>query len=79
MLKFYKVVAGSILLHGSQPSGLLNRYGDGLRAGRSEFDSRQGQEIFLLLHSVQTGSGAHLVSYSMCTGDYFPGGKAARA
>jgi hypothetical protein len=27
--------------------GQLNRYSDGLRAGRPGFDSRQGQEIFL--------------------------------
>jgi len=29
--------------------------------------------------SVQTGSGAHPASYPMCTGDSFPGGKAAGA
>jgi hypothetical protein len=32
-----------------------------------------------LLHSVQTGSGAHPASYQMGTGDSFPGGKAAEA
>jgi hypothetical protein len=32
-----------------------------------------------LLHSVQTGSGARPASYSMGTGDSFPGGKAAGA
>jgi hypothetical protein len=37
-----------------------------------------GQE-FLLLHVVQTGSGAHTVSYPVCTGVSFPGGKVARA
>jgi hypothetical protein len=31
-------------------------------------------KIFLL-HSVQTGSGAHPVSYPMGTGGSFPGGK----
>jgi hypothetical protein len=35
----------------------LNRYGNGLCAGRPGFDSLQGQETFL--HSVQTGSEAH--------------------
>jgi hypothetical protein len=34
-----------------------------------------GQEFSV--HSVQTGSGAHLASYPMGTGDSFPGGKAA--
>jgi hypothetical protein len=32
---------------------------------------------FSLLHSVQTGSGAHPASYQMGTGGSFPGGKAA--
>jgi hypothetical protein len=32
----------------------------------SGFDSRQGKEI--LLHSIQTGSGAHLASYPKGTG-----------
>jgi hypothetical protein len=32
-----------------------------------------------LLHSVQTGSGAHLASYPMDTWDSFPGGRAAGA
>jgi hypothetical protein len=43
----------------------------------SEFESRWGQE-FSLLHVVQTGSGAHPVSYPMGPGGYFPGGKATR-
>jgi hypothetical protein len=30
-----------------------------------------------LLHSIQTGSGAHPASYPMGTGYYFPGCKAA--
>jgi hypothetical protein len=34
---------------------------------------------FSLLYSVQTGSGAHLASYTMGTGGSFPGGKAAGA
>jgi hypothetical protein len=41
-------------------------------------ESRQDQE-FSLLHSVQTGSGAHPASYTMGTGSSFPGGKAAVA
>jgi hypothetical protein len=32
-----------------------------------------------LLHSVQTGSGAHLASYPMSTEDSFPGGKQSEA
>jgi hypothetical protein len=35
-----------------------------------------GSRIFF--HAVQTGSGAHPVSYPMCTGDYFTGDKVAR-
>jgi hypothetical protein len=34
---------------------------------------------FSPLHVVQTGSGAHVASYPMGTGDSFPGGKAAGA
>jgi hypothetical protein len=44
----------------------------------SEFESRQGQD-FYLLNVVQTGSGAHPASYPMGTGSSFPGGKAAGA
>jgi hypothetical protein len=46
---------------------------DGLWAGGPWFDSRQMQD-FSLLHSVQTGSGAHPVSYPIRIG-----GKAAGA
>jgi hypothetical protein len=40
----------------------------------SEFESRWRQE-FLLLHVVQTGSGAHPAFYLMDTGGSFPGVK----
>jgi hypothetical protein len=50
----------------------------GTISARPEFDSRQGQD-FSLLHSVQTGSGAHTASCTMGTGGSFPGGKAAGA
>jgi hypothetical protein len=40
----------------------------------SKFESRQGQEFFLL-HVVQTGSGAHPASYPMGTGGCFLGVK----
>jgi hypothetical protein len=43
---------------------------------RSEFESQWRQE-FSLLHVVQTGSGAHPVSYPMGTGGSYPGGKAS--
>jgi hypothetical protein len=46
-------------------------YSDGLRTERPEFDSRQGQDLYLL-HSPQTGSGAHPASYQMDTGGSFP-------
>jgi hypothetical protein len=41
-------------------------------------DSRQGEEIFSLLHSVQTDSGANPDSYTMGTGESFPGGLSGR-
>jgi hypothetical protein len=37
----------------------------------SDFESLQCQELYLL-HSVQTGSGAHTASYSMRNGGSFP-------
>jgi hypothetical protein len=55
----------------------LSRYNDGLRAGRSGFDSHHGQDLFSLLHSVQTGSDVHPASYPMGAGGSFPGDKAA--
>jgi hypothetical protein len=42
----------------------------------AEADSQQVQDISLL-HSVQSGSGNHPVSYQMGTGNSFLGGKAA--
>jgi len=38
-----------------------------------------GAGIFSFLHRVQSGSGAHPASYSMCTRGSFTGGKAAGA
>jgi hypothetical protein len=38
-----------------------------------------GRANFSLLYKVQTGSGAHPSSYSVNTGDFSPGGKAAGA
>jgi hypothetical protein len=46
---------------------------------RPGFDSRQGQEICSLRHSVQTGSGDHTASYPVGTGGSFPGSKVAEA
>jgi hypothetical protein len=57
-----------------QRPGLLNRYCDGLRAGRLWFDPRAEARDFSLHHTVQTGSKAHPASYPMSTG-----GKAAVA
>jgi hypothetical protein len=56
---------------------LINGYSGGLRAGRPGFGFR-ARGKFSLLHSVQTGSGAHPVSYSMGTGGIFLGGRAGR-
>jgi hypothetical protein len=44
----------------------------------SQFESRWGQEFFLL-QIVQTGSEVHPTSYPMGTGGSFSGGKAAGA
>jgi hypothetical protein len=52
--------------------------GYGLTIDGSEFESRWGQE-FLLLHVVQSGSGAQQASYPMGNGGSLPGGKAAEA
>jgi hypothetical protein len=43
----------------------------------SGFVSRQRQEVFHLLHSVRTGSGAHAVSYPTDAEGSFYGCKAA--
>jgi hypothetical protein len=40
---------------------------------RSEFESRYGEE-FYLLRVIQTGSGAHPAYYPMGTAGSFPGG-----
>jgi hypothetical protein len=42
----------------------LDRCSDELRARKPGFDSGQRQEIYLL-HSAETGPGAHPVSYPM--------------
>jgi hypothetical protein len=53
--------------------GIATRYGLG---GPGSIPAVQD---FSLLHSVQTGSGAHPASYPMGTGGSFPGGKAVGA
>jgi hypothetical protein len=55
----------------------INRYGLDDRGSGVRFPVEP--EKFSLLHRVQTGSGAHLPSYPMVTGGYFPGNKAAGA
>jgi len=47
-----------------------------LQAGRPGLDSQQMQwwAFFSVRHRIQTGSGAHLASYSVRTGGYFPRG-----
>jgi hypothetical protein len=52
----------------------LSRYSDGLWAGQPGLKSRQGQGFFLL-HSIQTDSGAHPISYTMETGSISRGVK----
>jgi hypothetical protein len=50
-----------------------------LRTGRPRFDSRPGAENVSLCHRVQTGPGAHPVSYPMGTRGSFLGSKATGA
>jgi len=49
-----------------------------LRAGRSGFESRQGEGFFSLRYRVQTGSCAHPLSYTTGTGVSFPAIKRLR-
>jgi hypothetical protein len=44
-----------------------------LTAWKAEVQFPSGARIFSLLHSVQTGSGAHSTSYSVDTGGSLPG------
>jgi hypothetical protein len=62
------------VLFNVEKPGQLSRCSDGLRVGKPRQD-------FPLLHNVQTGSGAHPVSYPMANGYWgsFPSGKAAAA
>jgi hypothetical protein len=55
------------------------RDSSGLRAGWSWVRVAAGTGNFSLHHSVQTGSGAHLASYTVGTRDSFAGGKEAGA
>jgi hypothetical protein len=47
-----------------------------INALKTELSNYQAMQDSSLLHSIQTGSGAHLASYTMGTGGSFPGGKA---
>jgi hypothetical protein len=58
--------------------GLLFCFFPALGLDDQEFESRYVQECSLL-HSVQTGSGAHPASYPMVTVGYFPWSKAVGA
>jgi hypothetical protein len=51
--------------------GYRSRYSEDVRARRPGFDSWQWQDISLL-HSVQTGSGAHAACYPVGTERLFP-------
>jgi hypothetical protein len=46
---------------------------DGLRAGQSGLNSREGQDVSLL-HNAQTSTGAKPTSYPVSTGGIFLGG-----
>jgi hypothetical protein len=57
--------------------GITTGYGQDDRGYRARLPAGTGN--FSLHHRVQNGSGAHPASYTMGTGNPFPGGKAARA
>jgi hypothetical protein len=46
---------------------------------RGSIPGRSNDGVFILRHCVQTGSGAHLVSYQMGVGGSYPGDKANEA
>jgi hypothetical protein len=46
-LGYFRIFILNSIIIGNEP-GYRSRYRDGLRAGRPRFDSRQGQDIFLL-------------------------------
>jgi hypothetical protein len=50
-----------------------------LRQEPHELMHQPNTKLNYILHSVQTGSGAHTASYTMGTGGSFPGGKATEA
>jgi hypothetical protein len=56
---------------------MLNRYSDGLRAGRLEFDSRQGQGIFLYFTVSTQSLGPAQPPIQMVPGALSPGSNAA--
>jgi hypothetical protein len=53
--------------------------GYGLEAGKFVFDYRKQQEIFFLLCSIQTGSGANSASYPFGYQVRFPRGQSNRS
>jgi hypothetical protein len=66
------------MLRGSGIAQSVQRLATALTTKGSDFESRSGQKI-LLLHVVQTGTGAHPDSYPVSTVGSFPGSKAAGA
>jgi hypothetical protein len=52
-------------------------YSEYLRHGRSKGQSSSPGRVKNFLHVVQTGPGVHPISYTMGTGGFYLGGKAA--
>jgi hypothetical protein len=62
--------------HLTSGAGIAQWYSAGLRAEWSEVRISEGAGDNSLHYRVQTGSGVHPASFTMCTRDPFPGGKA---
>jgi hypothetical protein len=78
LLSTKRVVPNSTFTYLPEP-GKLSRYIDEAISWKAGVLFPAGARNFSLLHTVQTGSGAHPASSPMGTGDSFPGGKAVEA
>jgi hypothetical protein len=73
------VILSSHIYMESQRSSVGIMTGYGLNNRGSGFQFPAGAGNFSILHCIQTGSGAHPMSYPMSTGVSFPGSTVARA
>jgi hypothetical protein len=73
-----QILQHNFLHYGAGIAQSVQRLPTGWTAEGPVFKSRQGQQ-FSILHVVPTGFGAQSTSCPICTGDTFPGDKAAGA